>query len=76
MSVAGCARAPGGHEEQEGSGAGGAAVSLPQPAALLPAQVTAWNKVPTETEILLQLVATYCIMKNETINSCKNSPEH
>ena len=41
-------RTPGGHEEQEGGGAGGVTVPLLQGAALLPAQVTAGNQIPEE----------------------------
>lgn len=41
--------APGGHEVQEGDGAGGATVLLLQGAALFPGQVDAGNQVPEDT---------------------------
>lgn len=48
VGVAKVPRTPGGHEEQEGGGAGGVTVPLLQGAALLPAQVTAGNQIPEE----------------------------
>lgn len=53
VSVVEVPGAPGGHEEQEGGSTGGVTVPLLQGAALLPAQVTAGNQIPEDTQTLL-----------------------